>query len=159
MALSFHAESAKRLSLASGASSDPPVAIRPSSPRKRRYSRAARPGLLIICPTSKRAESRISSSRTPTSGLAASVFCAACSRRSLSKPTAAGTSFAMAILTQSTAYSRTLGFTDQHAQYLSNKGRLVLTLDFQRTLQFEQHAATALRFGGDEVGLQANARS
>jgi len=55
----------------------------------------------------------------------------------------------MAILTQRIAYSRTLGFTDQHAQHLSNEGRLVLTLDFQRALQFEQHAAIALRFGGD----------
>ena len=55
----------------------------------------------------------------------------------------------MAILTQSIAYSRTLGFTDQHAQHLSNEGRLALTLDFQPALQFEQHAAIALRFGGD----------
>src|SRR6516164_268710 len=137
MALSFHAESAKRLSLASGASSDPPVAIRPSSPRKRRYSRAARPGLLSICPTSKRAESRISSRRTPTSGLAASVFSAACSRRSVSKISAELTSLAMAILSQSIAYSRIRRFTDQHAQHLSNEGRLALTLDFQRALQFE----------------------
>src|SRR6478736_3043524 len=141
MALSFHAGSAKRLSLAAGARSELPVAIRPSSVRKRRYSRVATPGLLSICPNSKRAESRISSSRTPTSGLAASVFCAACSRRSSSKTTGAATSLAMAILAQSIAYSRTLGFTDQHAQHLSNEGRLVLTLDFQRALHFEQRAA------------------
>src|SRR6516165_7059255 len=154
MALSFHAESAKRLSLASGASSDPPVAIRPSSPRKRRYSRAARPGLLSICPTSKRAESRMSSSRTPTSGLAASVFSAACSRRSVSKISAVEISLAMAILSRRTEFSGTGGFTDQHAQHLGNEGRLVLALDFQRALQFEQHAVTALRFCGDQVALQ-----
>src|SRR6516225_1405589 len=157
MALSFHAGSAKRLSLASGASSELPVAIRPSSVRNRRYSRVATPGLLSICPNSTRAESRISSSRTPTRGLAASVFSAARSRKSLSRTTAAGTSLAMAVPPPGSPYSRTLGFTDQHTEHLGNQGGLAFTFDLQCALQLEQHPTFVLRFSREQVRLQANA--
>src|SRR5262245_38991597 len=124
--------------------------MRPISVMNAKYCRAAAAGLLTICPSSNRAESRMSRPRTPTNGLADKVCCAACSRMS---PSATRMSFAMG------CSSRRTTFADQQAQELGDQGGLCLAFDLQHAVELEQHPPAALRLGGQEVCARAHARA
>src|SRR5262249_42384686 len=132
--------------------------MRPSSPRNVKYCWAAATGLRSICASSKRAESRMSSPRTPTSGLAANVCCAACSRMSFSAAT--GASLAMGCSSmRSVPLVRRVAFADQQAQEFGDEGRFRLAFDLQRTAELEQHAPATLRLDRDKIGARAHARA
>src|SRR5262245_15774973 len=132
--------------------------MRPTSPRNVRYCWAAATGLLSTCASSRRAESRMSSPRTPTSGLAANVCCAACSRMSLSAAT--GTSSAMGCSSmRSLPLARPIVFADQQAQELGNEGGFRLAFDLQRAAELEQHPPAVLRLRREERRTCAHARA
>src|SRR5262249_10690224 len=152
------AGSAKRRSLASGASSLAPAAMRPSSPSNVNYCWAAATGLRSICASSKRAESRMSSPRTPTSGLAANVCCAACSRMSFSAATGASLPMVCPSM-RSLPLARRVAFADEQAQELGDEGGFFLAFDLQRAVELEQHPAAALHLDRDEVRACAHARA
>src|SRR4029450_4612940 len=90
--------------------------------------------------------------RTPTSGLAARVCCAACSRISLSR--ASAPAFAMAFLRCSCPR---IALPDQQAQELGHQGGLRFAFDLQRAVELQQHSPTAVRFGREEACARAHA--
>src|SRR5262249_24425632 len=126
--------------------------------RNVRYCWAAATGLRSICASSKRAESRMSSPRTPTSGLAANVCCAACSRMSFSAATGASLVMECSSMRR-LPLARRLAFADQQAQELGDKGGFLLAFDLQRAAELEQHPPAPLRLDRDKIGARAHARA
>src|SRR5262249_7077526 len=122
-----------------------------------RYCWAAATGLLSTCPSSRRAESRMSSPRTPTSGLAASVCCAACSRMSLSAAT--GASLAIWCSSRRLPHARRIVFADEQAQEFGDERGFCLAFDLQRAVEPEQQPPAALQLGREERRPRAHARA
>src|SRR5262249_2448298 len=156
--LSFHAGSAKRRSLASGASSLPPVAIRASSAKNASDCRVAATGWLSIRASSKRVVSRMSWLRTPTSGLAARVCCTANSRMSASA-IGASCGKGSCVMAAPAISRRGRVFADEQAEELCDQSRLRRAFDLQRALEPEQHPPPALRSGREQLGARAQARA
>src|SRR5262245_66427272 len=132
--------------------------MRPSSPRNVKYCWAAATGLRSICVSSKCAESRMSSPRTPTSGLAANVCCAACSRMSFSAATGASLPMGCSSM-RSLPLARRVAFADQQAQELGDEGGFRLAFDLKRAVELEQQPPATLRLDRDQVRTRAHARA
>src|SRR6516225_9681795 len=116
--------------------------MRPSSTSNSRYCCAAAMGLLRSCPSNKRAASAMSSPRTPTSGLAASVCCTACSRALLSASSSGSSVMVRGFMG--------IGLADEQAKELGNESGFCLAFDLERAIEPEQHAVLALRLNREQ---------